>query len=104
MPCIRVSLMRSKDPASAEAAGIVDELITYMATQPGYVTGWRMTAHDGTGLLGRITIWETEADADHAAQTDRVLSLRSQLNPLVEEGSHEEHALEGHEVRSGGAA
>ena len=102
MPYVRVSLMRSKDASSAEAGKIVDDLIGYMSKQPGYVTGWRMTAQDGTGLLGRITIWNTEADADHAAQTDHVLALRSQLNPLVEEGSHEEHALEGHEVTVGG--
>lgn len=101
MPYIRISLMRSKDASSTEAAGIVDNLIKYMASQPGYITGWRMTAQDGTGLLGRVTIWETETDADRAAQTDHVLALRSQLNPLVEEGSHEEHALEGHEVSVG---
>lgn len=98
MPYVRVSLMRSKDPSSPAAAKIVDELIAYMSRQPGYITGWRMTAQDGTGLLGRITIWNTETDADRAAQTDHVLALRSQLNPLVEEGSHEEHALEGREV------
>jgi len=96
--------MRSKDPSSTEAGKIVDELIKYMSNQPGYITGWRMTAQDGTGLLGRITVWNSEADADRAAQTDHVLSLRSQLNPLVEDGSHEEHALEGHEVPGGGAA
>ena len=98
MPYVRVSLMRSKNQLSPEAAKIVDDLISYMAGQPGYITGWRMTAQDGTALLGRITIWNTEADADRAAQTDHVLALRSQLNPLVEEGSHDEHAFEGQEV------
>ena len=82
MPYVRVSLMRSKDASSAEAGKIVDDLIGYMSKQPGYVTGWRMTAQDGTGLLGRITIWNTEADADHAAQYMRDHLATSLQNTL----------------------
>lgn len=44
----------------------------------------------------RLAIWEHEADAARVAITDRDMALRSQLNLVVADGSHEEMALFGH--------
>jgi len=102
MPYIRVSIMKPKTGSDVEVRRILDDLAGYFANQPGYLGGFRIDSHDGTGLLGRITTWSDEAAADQAAQTDHVLAIRSQLNPVVEEGSHEEHAFQGTEIAPAG--
>lgn len=93
MPYVRVSLMQPKAGRVAEVYAILSELAEYFAEQPGFIEGYKLQSKDG--LVGRITVWESEAAADHSAQTTHVLSLRARLNPDVEEGSHEEHAFEG---------
>ena len=65
-------------------------------SQPGYLTGYRVEHMDGTDQVGRLAIWEHEEDAARAARSDRDMALRSQLNQVVTEGSHEEHSLQGH--------
>jgi quinol monooxygenase YgiN len=102
MPYIRVSIMKPKAGGEVEVRRILDDLTAYFARQPGYLGGYRIDAHDGTGFLGRITTWTDDAAADRAAQTDHVLAIRSQLNPVVEDGSHEEHAFQGTEVPPAG--
>ena len=62
-------------------------------SSPGFIEGYRLQSNDS--LVGRVTVWETEASADHTAQSTHVLALRSRLNPDVEAGSHQEHAFEG---------
>lgn len=103
MPYVRVSIVKPKSGDDAEVRRIMDELIGFFTHQPGYLDGFRIDARDGTGFLGRITVWQDEASADRAAQTDHVLSLRSQLNPVVEEGTHEEHAFEGTRIAPAGS-
>ena len=46
-----------------------------------------------TGDIGRVTVWKSQEDADNTAQTNHVLSRRSDLIPLIEEGSHEERSF-----------
>jgi len=94
--------MKPKTGEDVEVRRILDDLTAYFSRQPGYLGGYRIDAHDGTGLVGRITTWTDEAAADHAAQTDHVLAIRSQLNQVVEEGSHEERAFQGTEVPAAG--
>ena len=93
MPWVRVSLMKPKAGRQAEVDQLLTELADYFAEQDGFVEGYILHAKDG--LVGRVTIWETEASADHSAQSNHVLAVRSRLNPDVEDGSHEEHAFEG---------
>ena len=93
MPWVRMSLMKPKTGRGAEVDQLLTELADYFAEQDGFLEGYLLRAKDG--LVGRVTVWETEASADHSAQSNHVMSVRSRLNPDVEEGSHEEHAFEG---------
>jgi len=75
---------------------LLDDLVMYHESQPGYLTGYRVEHADSSEQVGRLAIWEHETDAARAAVTDRDMALRSQLNLFIAEGSHEEMALQGH--------
>jgi hypothetical protein len=90
-----MSLMRPQSGREAEVERLLEDLIRYYRQQNGFLAGWKVSALDRTGEVGRITVWESEADADHAANQQRVLSLRSELNLLLEEDTeHVERAFE----------
>ena len=93
MPYVRVSLMQPKANRHAEVKELLDDLAHYFAKQPGYVEGYGLYSSDA--LVGRVTVWDSEAGADAAAQSTHVLAVRSRLNTDVVEGSHQEHAFKG---------
>lgn len=88
--------MRARAGAEAEVRRLIDALVSYYSQQPGYIAGYRLEPTDPDGTFGRIGIWERQEDAEHAAQTDHDLALRSQLNMSVLD--HEEHAYNGVEA------
>lgn len=93
MPYVRVSLMQPKPGRHEEVGKLLAELAEFFAGQQGFVEGYRL--HSKDELVGRVTVWDSEASADHAAQETHVLAIRSRLSADIEEGSHEEHAFEG---------
>ena len=93
MPWVRMSLMQPRRDRAAEVQQLLTELADYFAEQPGFIEGYTLQAKDG--LVGRVTVWDSESAADHSAQTTHVMAIRSRLNPDVKEGSHQEHAFEG---------
>ena len=95
MPYVRISLMQPKPGQADRVNELLDQLIDFYEDQPGYVTGYRLTPHDGSGRLGRIGVWEDDKSAEHAATADHDLALRSELNMVVESGSHQELSFEG---------
>ena len=95
MPYVRISLMRPKHGQEAEVDSLLDQLVDYYASQPGYLTGYRLTNIDGTGRVGRLGVWDSAHEAEAAAQSDHDLALRSQLNFILDEDSHEEYSFEG---------
>ena len=58
-------------------ARITDRLLSEYAKQPRFVTGYKVRSVDGTGQVGRVTVWESSENADATAQLDHVLALRS---------------------------
>jgi hypothetical protein len=95
MPYVRISLMMPKHGRESELESLLDQLVDYYEQQPGYVTGYRLKNIDGTGRVGRLGVWEDQHSAERAAQTDHDLALRSEVNMLVDEGTHEELSFEG---------
>jgi quinol monooxygenase YgiN len=89
---VRISLMTPHPGHERAVAEIMDDLVSFYAKQPGYVSGYKLAAADGLGDVGRVTIWKSEHDAEAAAQTNHVLSKRSELNELIEEDSHVERS------------
>ncbi len=93
MSYVRVSLMQPRSGRLAEVKALLDELVGFFATQPGFIEGYGLYSTDA--LVGRVTVWDSEDSAEAAAQSTHVLALRSRLNTDVEEGSHQEHAFTG---------
>ena len=91
---VRLSLMHPKPGEDERVSRLMDDLLEFLATQPGYVRGYKLSGkpHDPQGRVGRLTVWSSEADANHAATTQHDLSVRSELMQLIEEGSHVERS------------
>ena len=98
MSYIRISAMKPKPDQAARVDEILDELVTIYSRQPGFIAGYRLRPHDGSVRVGRIGIWETEEAAEHAATQPHGFALRSELNRIIEPGSHEEYSFTGIEA------
>lgn len=96
MPYVRVSILEPKAGHREHVRGLVTNLAEFFSKQPGFIDGYTL---DSDTLLGRVTVWEAESDADHAAQSDHVLAVRSQLNQEVLERTHEEHGFQGTSIK-----
>jgi hypothetical protein len=85
---------------------LLEDLTTFLAGQDGYLGGIRLESEGRNvrawpagfpaGLLGRVTLWDNESDADRSAEKPEVASLRSRLNNLVVD--HQEYAFLGTDV------
>jgi hypothetical protein len=93
-------LIRPRHTEEARVRELLERLVTYYAEQPGYLAGYLLEPTEPDGFLGRIGVWETDKDAEHAAQQEYDLALRSQLNMAVEE--HREYSFIGHEPNTSG--
>jgi quinol monooxygenase YgiN len=89
---VRLSLMNPRAGKEKLVAGLMDNLLQFFAEQPGYVRGYALVDGDPQGRVGRITMWKSEEEADHAANTQHVLTVRSEIMPLVEDDSHVERS------------
>ena len=93
MSYVRLSLMTPLPGSEADLLEAQEDLLKFFSEQPGYVDGYLLTAHDGSGEVGRLGIWESPAQADQAANSDHVLAVRSRINLLVAEGHTERSFL-----------
>ena len=103
---VRISVVRPVPSAHDQAARALEELTQFLAGRPGYLAGYRLetesrevrpwSAGFPSGLLGRVTCWESEADADASAQTPEVTAMRLRLNGLAVE--NHEYAFYGTDV------
>ena len=64
MKVLRSTLIHPKNGATGALHELLDELDGYLAKQPGFVESYEL---ETTGSLGRVSIWESREDADHAA-------------------------------------
>jgi len=89
---VRLSLVIAKEGQEEAVSEMMDALLEFLATQPGHVRGYKLVRRHPDPRIGRITVWQSEHDADRAAQTQHVLSVRSELMQLIEEDSHVERS------------
>ena len=82
---VRVSLLVPGQHTAEEMSRIQKDLLAFHATQPGFVDGYYMEAADESGVVGRVTIWESEEHADRAVSHDHVMAHRSSLLRLAQE-------------------
>ncbi|MBI1885053.1 MAG: antibiotic biosynthesis monooxygenase [Chloroflexi bacterium] len=93
MPYIRISLMKPQEGHADEVERLNRELVGLYQGSRGCLVSYLVTAADGSGETGRVSVWESEDDADRAANEHRSLALRSQLHLRVEEGHVERSFL-----------
>ncbi len=100
MAFVRVSVMVPKAGREVRVGELLDSLMALYVGKPGFITAYRLKPgpHAGAPRVGRITVWETAADADRMAQDSTDMSLQSELMLAVEQEAHEEHSFEGTEV------
>jgi hypothetical protein len=79
--------MQPKPGRSDEVREIQVQLLSFDRTLHGFLGGYLLEPSDGTGRIGRMILWESKADADHAAQDQHTLMMRSALPALVEGGA-----------------
>lgn len=89
---IRISFMNPKPGSEELVAGLMDNLLKSFVDQPGYVRGYALLDGDPQGRVGRITVWNSEEDADRAANTQHVLTVRAEIMQRIEEDSHIERS------------
>lgn len=85
MGFVRVSLLVPPEHNADEISRIQKDLLAFHASQPGFVDGYYLEAADESGVVGRVTIWESEEDAHRAASHDHVLAHRASLLRLAGE-------------------
>ena len=82
---VRVSLLVPNALNVGEISRIQRELMAHFASLEGFVDGYYLEAADESGVVGRITIWESPKNADRAATDNHVMALRSSLLELLDE-------------------
>ena len=67
----------------------MDDLEEHLSSLPGYIMGFRFSGHDDENEVGRVALWRTHQDADHAATIDHTIALRSDIHRLIDPGHME---------------
>ncbi|MCA9825565.1 MAG: antibiotic biosynthesis monooxygenase [Dehalococcoidia bacterium] len=93
MPYIRISIARPRPGQEKRLAELQQAIADYSAKQPGCDRSYVLRPHDHSGEIARISIWDNESQAEAAANSDHMLSLRSELNLAAAEGGHSERAF-----------
>ena len=92
MTYVRLSIARPRRGSEQRFAEVMQRLAEVTADQPGCVASYIMKPEEDNGEIARLTFYEDEHKADQAAQTPTIMSLRSELHLLSEEG-HIERAF-----------
>ncbi len=79
MPIARLFVLKAHPEAASTMEETVDELHRWLSQQPGFIVGWNLRSQARPGELVRMTVWESEADADRAVCHDQCLALRSRV-------------------------
>jgi heme-degrading monooxygenase HmoA len=95
MAFMRLSLMTPHAGREKEVSELLDKLLKLYVGRPGFLAAYRLSSdqHSGGTRLGRVSIWESEADAHRTAVDDTDIALQSQIKVLCEDETHEEHSF-----------
>mgnify|MGYP001612014556 CR=1 FL=1 len=93
MPIARQSVVHPLPDSASRVEALLDQLEAHYATFPGYILGFRYRPAGNPGEIGRIAVWHSHQDANHASQNEHVVALRARINALIH-GEHIERVLE----------
>jgi heme-degrading monooxygenase HmoA len=93
MTVARISIMLTSSDLTRTAAAkradverLLDELEEHLSNLPGYIMGFRFAGHENENEVGRVALWNSHEDADHAATQDHTIALRARIHQLIDPG------------------
>jgi quinol monooxygenase YgiN len=89
---VRLSLMLPKAGRKDRVIELHEQVLAGLPGTPGFIRGYLLVSGDPQGRIGHLNVWRSEQDADQAAQTQHVMSVRSELLQVIEEDSHVERS------------
>jgi quinol monooxygenase YgiN len=92
VPYVRLSIARPRPGQEQRLEEIMAKLNDISRGQPGCLEVFLLKPHDQSGEIARISVYEDEAAAATIANSDSVLSLRSEMHLACEPG-HTERAF-----------
>src|SRR5688572_17106601 len=97
MAFIRMSLMTPRPGQEEELANLLDRLVQHFHGKPGFIAAYRISSdpHTRDKRIGRISIWESEDDANRMSSDQHDLALQAEIKLLAVDATHEEHSFIG---------
>ena len=86
MGYIRLSIVHPHKGEAARVEKLMRELADAAKATPGCTASYLLSAHDQSGEIARIAVYETEAAANAAANSQHMLSVRSELHLHIDPG------------------
>ena len=80
MACLRMTLLRPRQGATADVQALLEELDTSLAGSEGLLLSFVTEVE--SNRLGRVAFWQSKEAANREATRDHVLALRSRLRFL----------------------
>jgi len=80
---IRISLMMPGQGKEAEVRRLNQEISAFNRGQEGCRDSFVISATDGSGELGRLSVWDSKEAAEGVANLQHSMSLRSQLHLAI---------------------
>jgi quinol monooxygenase YgiN len=102
MPFVRISVTYPRADVREEVRRHFEELIHRSQTLPGFLAGYVLVSADATGGLGRVSIWESHAAANHAANDTTIMATHAKLN-FDTDGQIQEYDMDAPVVVTGAA-
>jgi heme-degrading monooxygenase HmoA len=78
-----------------QLADLLDQLVQYFHDKPGFITAYRLfpDQHSKDKRQGRISIWESEDDANRMSSDEHDLALQADIKLLAVDATHQEHSF-----------
>ena len=92
MAYVRLSIAKSLKGQEERFQTVMRRLSEVTAEQAGCTASYIMEPHDDSGEIARISFYDDESSAAAAAQSQTIMSLRSELH-LVTEAGHVERGF-----------
>ncbi|MBI2855667.1 MAG: hypothetical protein HYX93_02335 [Chloroflexi bacterium] len=93
MTVARISIMHTSSDLNRTAATkrteverLLDALEDHLSQQTGYIMGFRFVESEDENQVGRVSLWRSHEEADHAATIEHTVALRSRIHRLIDPG------------------
>jgi quinol monooxygenase YgiN len=89
MPYVRLSVVTPRRGEEQHLEDLMRKLARLAGEQEGCIDSYLLRPHDDSGQIARIVIYKDEASAEHSANNQSVMAVRSEMHLLAEPGQIE---------------